>query len=120
MKKTIFILCVLAFANTLLAGGKSVPDEGYTRQFFKRLTVTANATTSFQITEPVSKYSFWCAAPCSYTFNTSSTAVKGSGWNQVTATTTQSLLPLEKSDNIYFWFHNGATAQTIYFQSFGK
>lgn len=116
-----FLICAFLFSTCLAhAGGKSVPEEGYPKTFFKRVNIGASATSSFQITEPVSRYSFWCAAPCSYTFNVAATAVKGAGWNQVTATTTQVLIPRELGDNTYFWFHNGTTAQTIYFQGFGK
>jgi len=124
MKKSFILAASLMLIGYLCeAGPKVTPEAGYGKQFFKAQAVGSAATASFQITQPVSRYSIYFDQSASYTFSYTSDAflvASATDWRSFTGSRTLDLQPLELSSGVYLWLHNGAKAQTIRFQSYGQ
>lgn len=122
-KKTAKRILDLLFIFCLMGGAlfaESIPDEGYSKTFFKVYTIGASATGSFQITEPVARYSIYLDQSASFTFRTTAAVVKDSSFDQYVGSTSLELQPRQLSDNMYLWIDNGAASQTIRIKTFGK
>ena len=98
------------------------PLEGYTRNFFASITLTANATGSITITEPVDCITIYKEAGLEfdYQFATSTVYVASASFKALRATDTFELQPIHLSDNCFLWIKNGAAAQKITVFTYGR
>ena len=98
--------------------------ESYDKIFRQNITLGANATGSFQIINPVSKFNLYLEQSASFTFNTATKTVyiasQTSQWEGHEGSRTLELQPEELSSGTFIWFDNGGVEQIIRFKSYGR